>query len=155
MHKAMKDNAIASLSINIIILLIYFLFFNIVLETNDEFAFSAFLSGAYGGVSSHLVFSNVFLGVLLEILYSLNLGRNWYSILQIIFNFLSLNIICFVLLMKTEVLKKRMVRYAIAFSVLLVIGFQHFYLMQWTKSAYLIICTFSPLLQIKMLKSYY
>lgn len=139
MRKAMKDNAIASLSINIIILLIYFLFFNIVLETNDEFAFSAFLSGAYGGVSSHLVFSNVFLGVLLEILYSLNLGRNWYSILQIIFNFLSLNIICFVLLMKTEVLKKRMVRYAIAFSVLLVIGFQHFYLMQWTKSAYLII----------------
>ena len=42
MHKAMKDNAIASLSINIIILLIYFLFFNIVLETMMNLHFQLF-----------------------------------------------------------------------------------------------------------------
>lgn len=139
MNKNRNKNLSCALLINLLILCVYILLFETVLETNDEFAFSAFLSGAYGVRSSHLVFSNIFYGKILKLLYSLETGINWYSAFQFFFNFVSSCIISYIGLMRTERYGKRGVRCGICFSIVLVCAYEHYYLMQWTKSAYLII----------------
>ena len=138
MIKLRNNNTICALVINIIIIIIYFSLFNIVLETNDEFAFSAFLSGAYGESSPYMVFSNVFYGMFLKIFYSLEIGVNWYSIFQILLNFISFSVITYIILMRTEKYERKIIRCIFCFSLVLFLGYQHYYLMQFTKSAYLI-----------------
>lgn len=138
MCKEAKKNLIATLLLNIVILLIYLTFYNITYETNDEWAFSSFLSGAYGIRSSRLIFSNIFYGRFLRIFYSLDLGINWFTVFQIGFCFISFCVITFICLMKTKSYEKTCIRYGCAFVILLMFGFHHYYYIQWTKSACLV-----------------
>lgn len=138
MNDIQKKNLWGTLTINLIVLVVYLLFFNIILEGNDEFAFSAFLSGAYRFRSVHLVFSNIFYGEFLKFFYCLGMNINWYSIFELLFCFLAFWTISYIIFMKLEKYKKSKIYILICFVFLMVFGYHHYYLMQWTKSAYLI-----------------
>lgn len=136
--KIQYRNLLQAFIINVSVVVLYFCFFNMVYESNDEWAFSSFLSGAYGLTSSHLVFSNIFYGGILEFFYGLEWGINWFTIFELLFSFVSLFVLTYICLMRTEKYNNNFSRCIIAFVILVVIGFEHYYFIQWTKTAYLV-----------------
>lgn len=134
-----RKNVLYAFLINIMVLGIYLIFFRACYETNDEMAFSFFLGGGYGKKSVYLIYSNIFYGYFLSPFYSYIPGINWYTIFQYVFNFISFFVLSSIFLIKTEKYNKRLLRCLAAFSFLMIFAYQHYYWIQYTKSAYLIV----------------
>lgn len=118
-------------------LLCAILFCDIKYEVSDDFMMEAVLSGAFGqGYNAHLLFSNIFLGYALKIMYMLIPIVSWYFIFQIGVCFLSLTAATYV------ILEHNTKPAGILFSFLLVTFFSDdvYILPQFTKAAALAIC---------------
>ena len=96
--KLKKNTLLFALAINFIFLLISFVLFHPHFEVVDDQFMAAMAEGAYGSRSTMLVFINCIYGKLLHILYSIYAGIRWYSVLQILFLFVSFTTITYVLM---------------------------------------------------------
>ena len=77
--------------------LLYFVFFHIIYEQNDDLAMQFIANGYFTGTPDfHLVFINVIIGHFLSFLYTHFLGVEWYSLLMIALVLLSFfsNLFC-------------------------------------------------------------
>lgn len=77
--------------------LLYFVFFHIIYEQNDDLAIQFIANGYFTGTSDfHLVFINVIIGHFLSFLYTHFSGVEWYSLLMIALVLLSFfsNLFC-------------------------------------------------------------
>lgn len=127
--KIILSSVIIALLINLIFVILGYLFnvpFN---ETNDDTGMAAILSNAYGSGRTHMVFSNVIYAYLLSGLYQLLPGINWYSVMQFLITFTSFWIVGYLLL---EYCGKKVG--SILYVVLLRFFFSDFYLIyQFTR----------------------
>ena len=118
-------------------LLCAILFCDIKYEVSDDFMMEAVLSGAFGqGYNAHLLFSNIFLGYALKIMYMVIPVVSWYFVFQISVCFFSLTVATYV------ILEHNTRPVGLLFSFLLVTFFSDdvYILPQFTKAAALAIC---------------
>jgi hypothetical protein len=114
-------------------------------ETNDDFTMMAIVSGTafLDRPDEHMLFSHVFLGMLLKQLYLAVPNIPWYGIYQISVVFISLSIITWLVLGKS---KRPITMIAIAFGALLLTGVRPLLLLQFTTTGALAACAGALLL---------
>ena len=128
---------IASLLLNILVLSLTIISGTIKFEVSDDFIMMATVSGAYNGVPSQFImFMNPLIGILLSNLYKIFPFINWYVWLQLIMICICFSIILYIGL-KTK--NKFIILMIIMFE--LIASTDMYQLMQFTKTATLIIST--------------
>ena len=122
----------ASLLINVFFLLLCILFGRFVYGAIDDFFMAGILTGIYGGENNvHLTFVNVIYGYALLPLYHLFPQIGWYFIGEIAAVFISLVVICFIIIKKTNEI------WGAVLSILFlsVAGRDHYLVTQFTQCA--------------------
>lgn len=97
MTKASRD-LIISCIVTFGAMLFVILVFGCQYQTNDDYAMSLTVSGAYGDTSPNLVFSSIIFGSLLQWLYTIAPLINWYAWLHITLIFVACSCCVFVIL---------------------------------------------------------
>lgn len=149
MKHLMKYNIIANLKKQIsihplflpLIINLFFLVVSLVLfhphfeEVDDQYM--AFIAeGVYGSRSAILVFSNYIYGCILYFLYSIYAGIRWYSVLQIVFLFISFTIITHILIQTSG----RRIGTLLSLCMLLCFSYEGYVSIQFTKtSGYMVV----------------
>lgn len=88
-----------ALFINSIFFFLVIFFCDMKYEVSDDFVMDAILSGAYGTeYDSHLLFSNILLGYVLKIIYTLIPVVSWYFVMQITLCFIALTTVSYIIL---------------------------------------------------------
>jgi len=126
-----KKDLLIAFIINIGFFLFYTCCCTLLHETNDDFAMSFLVEGAYGQRSPYLIFQNVLWGKVLVFLYTLLPMMKWYSITMYAMLFLSFWGITYVLLRK----QGRKVGCVSTALMLLFCGFQIYVRFQFSKVA--------------------
>lgn len=122
----------ASLLINVFFLLLCILFGRFVYGAIDDFFMAGILTGIYGGENNvHLTFVNVIYGYALLPLYHLFPQIGWYFIGEIAAVFISLVVICFIIIKKTN----EIWGVFLAILFLSVVGRDHYLVTQFTQCA--------------------
>ena len=133
-----KNSSLAmAFLLNGVFLLCAILFCDIKYEVSDDFMMEAVLSGAFGqGYNAHLLFSNIFLGYGLKIMYMLIPIVSWYFIFQISVCFLSLTAVTYVILEHNQTYAGML----ISFLFITFFSDDVYILPQFTKAAALSLC---------------
>lgn len=127
----MKTNRLGlSLIFTIIFFILINAIFNIRFEENDDIIMALISSGEYSGTPDHhLVFINIIYGKLLNTLYLLFPQLEWYTILQVVFNIISVSIISqFILRRNITKFNKRIFivfLYSIFISIMITLQFTY------------------------------
>jgi hypothetical protein len=126
---------VLSIAINAIIYLLLFLLFTPRFETVDDVILMMFSSGCLTSLPSDLlVYTSIGIGKLLKILYSLQVGLNWYPIYLYSVNFVALTVILYVILK----LQKNIFGLLMFLCLYFLFFFNFFMLLQYTISSLLI-----------------
>lgn len=133
-----KNSSLAmAFLLNGVFLLCAILFCDIKYEVSDDFMMEAVLSGAFGqGYNAHLLYSNIFLGYALKIMYMLIPVVSWYFVFQITVCFCSLTAVTYVILEHNH----RFAGIFISFILITFFSDDVYILPQFTKAAALAIC---------------
>lgn len=137
-YQRIKGSTLAqAFLLNGVFLLCAVLFCDIKYEVSDDYMVDAILSGAYGqGYNAHLLFSNIFLGYALKIMYMLIPVISWYFVFQIVVCYLSLTAATYVILEHNA----KPVGILISFILVTFFSDDVYILPQFTKAAALAIC---------------
>lgn len=131
------SNLAQAFLLNGVFLLCAILFCDIKYEVSDDFMMDAVLSGAFGqGYNAHLLFSNIFLGYALKIMYMLIPVVSWYFVFQMSVCFLSLTAVTYVILEHNT----KLAGILISFVFISFFSDDVYILPQFTKAAALAIC---------------
>ncbi|MBQ6812111.1 MAG: hypothetical protein IJP06_03255 [Agathobacter sp.] len=84
-----KIDLIYALIMNIVFLVIYVGFFELIQESNDDLAMSFLAEGVYGEYTGYMVFENVLWGKLIVFLNQLIPAVKWYNVLHYVVIFLA------------------------------------------------------------------
>ena len=126
-----KKDLLITFLINITFLLFYGLSFDLMHETNDDFAMSFLVEGAYGERSPYLIFQNVLWGKVLVFLYTIMPRVKWYALIMYAMLFLAFSAITYALI------RKHGRKAGVLTSILMLIfaGFQIYVRFQFSKIA--------------------
>lgn len=129
-NRIIKNNILCALLLNIGFYLVFYLFWGIHFETNDDSGMASITAGANGVASSRTVFINVILGRILKHITQLLPMYNWYAIFQILCVFFALWIV-------TSIFLKQNTYVGIISSIILLayFGFEGYVNLQFTKTA--------------------
>ena len=120
-------------AVSILFLIACLIFGDVYYETNDDSVLNLIAAGAYGEpVAPYMIFSNVCYGYLLNMLYSLIPGINWYFLIVIVLNALGAGIIADMLAGKTQSIAKAL---TVSFAVNLLLTEDFYLSLQFTKNA--------------------
>jgi len=95
-----KIDILLSFAINVIFMLIYLLFFELIQESNDDLAMSFLAEGVYGEYTGYMVFEHVFWGKFIVGLNKLFPAIKWYNVLHYVVILLSFVELTYVFLRK-------------------------------------------------------
>ena len=77
-----KKDILLAFVVNVVVMLMYVLFFEIIQESNDDLAMSFLTEGVYGEYTGYLVFEHVFWGKFIVGLNQLFPAIKWYNVLH-------------------------------------------------------------------------
>lgn len=131
-----KHPFIACLVIQCFILVCYFISGTMKYEVSDDFMMQLMVSGAYGTTASDMMFTSPILAISLSFLYQLIPSINWYFYFQALLIFMSLTIISYVFIKE----KRHPLILSLVFALLLFVAKDFYQLMQFTKTATIVLC---------------
>ncbi len=102
-----------------------------VFDTNDDAGMMHIVDGSYGFSDPHLIYQHIFLGHLYRLLYRLNGSLPWYTLFQLAVIVVSLGVIGWCLRRRFD----RVQTWVIYILILLIIGYEGFVQIQFTKTA--------------------
>ena len=95
-----KKDLLITFLINIAFFLFYVLRCELIHETNDDFAMSFLVEGAYGERTPYLIFQNVLWGKILVFLYTILPMIKWYAVTMYGMLFLAFSGVTYALIRK-------------------------------------------------------
>lgn len=119
-----------SLLVNAVYYYALYRFVGIYFETNDDMGMAQIAYNVYGSPTSNLVFINPFIGKLIHVLLAVIPSLPWYSLLQILFVYVSFCVIVYFLIKKNYNLG-----WLISVILLLTFGYDFYTRLQFTKTA--------------------
>ena len=124
------------LLIQMIILAFYLISGTMKYEVSDDFMMQLMVSGAYGTSANDMMFTSPLLAMLLSGLYQILPMINWYFYFQAILIMVSLSVIAYVFIKE----QKHMLLQSLLWALLLFIAKDFYQLMQFTKTASILLC---------------
>lgn len=135
--KILRSNYFWAISINILVLMMFFMFCDFKYEVSDDFVMATIMSGAYdgGNPNPHMIFVNIVLGYILRPFYQLFPYISWYFICQLVLLLFSFILVSYMFLEKNGKITGGIL------SVLLLVFFADdaYVLMQFTKTATVVV----------------
>ena len=100
-------------------------------STNDDAIMNMIAAGAYGSPSQYLIYNNIVIGYALKIMYTVIPFVNWYLWMYLVFNLLSVIVVCLVLTDRISI------RYTVLVTVLvnLLLSYDFYSEIQFTQSS--------------------
>lgn len=136
-----KHPFFTSFFIQLIILSCYIISGTMKYEVSDDFMMQLMVSGAYGTAASDMMFTSPLLAMGLSWFYQIIPVVNWYFYFQVLLILISLSIIGFVFMKE----KYHPLIQSFVFAFLLFIAKDFYQLMQFTKTATIVLCAASIL----------
>lgn len=127
--------------IQLIIFILYCISGTIKYEVSDDFMMQMMVSGAYGSTANDMMFTSPILAIILSFLYQILPFVNWYFYFQAGMIVISLSIIHYIFIKE----KHHPLLQSIVFACILLIAKDFYQLMQFTKTATIILCAASLL----------
>ena len=118
-----------SLCLNILLLILFNVFFYCRYHTVDDVFMEMIACGAFGKPDQHLIYINVIPGFLLKALYSIFQRVPWYSLMQIIFSILSFSSVMYVFFNREDSIKY------LILMVIVAVSYEAYTRVQFTKTA--------------------
>ena len=102
-NRQVRHLFISAFIINMIFLMLCLIFLDVKYEVSDDYIVDSVMSGAFsekgfGSYDAHLLFSNVFLGYPLKLLYMLIPTVSWYFVFLMMIAFVSLTVVTYMVL---------------------------------------------------------
>ncbi len=141
-----KIHVIFAVTLPLVSFFIVLLFFGIKYEVNDDAIMSNIASGAVGGHTERLIYTNIILGYILKVLYSAFTVVNWYTVIQLSAVLVCFSILCYIAIDKLSLFHGCM----LGGIFLIMIGFDILMWFQYSKNAAVLAVTGIVLIRLSL-----